>query len=202
MLEFDWNPEKADRNYEKHGVSFVEAATVFDDPFALTRYDSLHSQEEERFVTIGYSDRYRLLVVIHTERNYHTRIISSLPVTNQEKIQTNSNALEEAEMLDEYDFSIGERGKYYQAYQNNNLSSLSGVQFLRDYHQRRTGVLLDLQKHQKLWEEVIKDNAVLDQLQFLMDHQGHYLAVILNFKDHLPLWQTIYDRLIIIGQNK
>jgi hypothetical protein len=117
-------------------------------------------------------------------------------------IQTNSNALEEAEMLDEYDFSIGERGKYYQSYQNNNLSPLSGVQFLRDYHQRRTGVLLDLEEHQELWDEVIKDNAVLDQLQFLIDHQGHYLAVILNFKDHLPLWQTIYDRLIIMGQNK
>ena len=111
-------------------------------------------------------------------------------------IQTNSNALEETEMLGEYDFSIGERGKYYQAYQNNNLSSLPGVQFLRDHHQRRTGVLLDLQQHQSLWNEIIKDNSALDQLQFLMDHQGHYLAVILNFKEHLSLWQTIYDRLI------
>jgi hypothetical protein len=55
---------------------------------------------------------------------------------------------------------------------------------------------LDLQEHQSLWNEVIKDNSALDQLQFLMDHQGHYLAVILNFKDHLSLWQTIYDRLI------
>ena len=60
-------------------------------------------------------------------------------------IQTSPNAIEETEMLGEYDFSIGQRGKYYQAYQNNNLSSLPGVQFLRDHHQRRTGVLLDLQ---------------------------------------------------------
>ena len=78
MLEFDWDTEKAIINQEKHGVSFIEAATVFDDPFAATLYDSLHSQEEERFVTIGYSDRYRLLIVINTERNYHTSIISSM----------------------------------------------------------------------------------------------------------------------------
>ena len=40
----------------------------------MTRYDPLYSQEEDRFVTIGYSDQYRLLVVIHTERGYNTRI--------------------------------------------------------------------------------------------------------------------------------
>jgi uncharacterized DUF497 family protein len=91
MLEFDWDTEKAIINQEKHGVSFIEAATVFDDPFAATLYDSLHSQEEERFVTIGYSDRYRLLIVVHTERNYHTRIISSRPATNQEKKDYDSN---------------------------------------------------------------------------------------------------------------
>ena len=111
--------------------------------------------------------------------------------------QTNLTVSQETEMLDEYDFSIGDRGKYYQAYQNNNLSSLAGVQFLRDCHQRKTGVLLDLQEHQKLWNEVIGENSILEQLQFLTDHQGHYLAVILNFKEHLSLWQSIYDRLIM-----
>jgi uncharacterized DUF497 family protein len=44
MLKFDWDKQKAITNYQKHGVSFIEAATVFDDPFAVTRYDSLHSQ--------------------------------------------------------------------------------------------------------------------------------------------------------------
>ena len=64
-------------------------------------------------------------------------------------IPTNLNLEQEGEMLDEYDFSVGDRGKYYQAYQNNNLTPLPGIQFLRDYHQRRTGVLLDLQIHQQ-----------------------------------------------------
>jgi uncharacterized DUF497 family protein len=91
MFKFDWDKQKAIVNYQKHGVSFPESATVFDDPFAVTRYDPLHSQEEDRFVTIGYSDRYRLLVVIHTERGYNTRIISSRPATNQEKKYYDSN---------------------------------------------------------------------------------------------------------------
>ena len=112
-------------------------------------------------------------------------------------IPTNLNLDQETEMLDEYDFSVGDRGKYYQAYQNNNLTPLFGVQFLRDYHQRRTGVLLDLQIHQKLWNEIIGKNPIMENLQFLTDHQGHHLAVILNFKEHLELWQTVYDHLIM-----
>ena len=112
-------------------------------------------------------------------------------------IPTNLNLDQETEMLDEYDFSVGDRGKYYQAYQNNNLTPLPGVQFLRDYHQRRTGVLLDLQIHQKLWNEIIGKNPIMENLQFLTDHQGHHLAVILNFREHLELWKTVYDHLIM-----
>ncbi|MFM9160685.1 MAG: BrnT family toxin, partial [Dolichospermum sp.] len=54
-------------------------------PLAITNYDNLHSQEEDRFITIGYSDRYRLLVVVHTERDYNTRIISARQATNRER---------------------------------------------------------------------------------------------------------------------
>ena len=84
-IKFDWDKEKAKTNYQKHGISFIEAATVFSDPLAITNYDNLHSQEEDRFITIGYSDRYRLLVVVHTERDYNTRIISARPATNRER---------------------------------------------------------------------------------------------------------------------
>ncbi|MFM7577973.1 MAG: hypothetical protein ACKO5Q_13675 [Microcystaceae cyanobacterium] len=112
-------------------------------------------------------------------------------------IPTNLNFDQETEMLDEYDFGVGDRGKYYQVYQNNNLTSLPGVQFLRDCHQRRTGILLDLQIHQKLWDEIIAKHLTLENLQFLTDHQGRRLAVMINFKEHLELWQTIYDRLLV-----
>jgi uncharacterized DUF497 family protein len=78
-------------NYQKHGVSFMEAATIFSDPLAITCYDQLNSQNEDRFITIGYSDRYRLLVVVHTERDYNTRIISARTASNKEKKNYESN---------------------------------------------------------------------------------------------------------------
>ncbi len=54
---FEWDADKAEANFRKHGVSFGEAATVFFDPLSLTIPDPLHSDEEARFVTTGLSDR-------------------------------------------------------------------------------------------------------------------------------------------------
>src|SRR5262245_15113850 len=66
---FEWDDDKARTNWSKHGVSFEEAATVFDDPFSLTREDPDHSFDEDRFITLGLSDFGRLLVVCHTDRD-------------------------------------------------------------------------------------------------------------------------------------
>jgi uncharacterized DUF497 family protein len=52
-LTFEWDTNKARRNLAKHGVSFEESSTVFGDPDSLTIPDPVHSQVEERFVTIG-----------------------------------------------------------------------------------------------------------------------------------------------------
>lgn len=60
---FEWDPEKAAANVEKHGVSFHEAATIFGDPLSTTFPDPEHSEGERRFVTIGASPRRALLVV-------------------------------------------------------------------------------------------------------------------------------------------
>lgn len=84
-MEFEWSPEKADENVTKHGVSFEEAATVFDDPLNATIYDSVHSEDEIRWRTIGYSSRGRLVVVSHTERGARTRLISAQPPTRTER---------------------------------------------------------------------------------------------------------------------
>jgi len=62
-VEFEWDPEKAARNYKKHGVPFAEAATVFGDTLNVTSPDPDHSIEEERYVTVGRSVRGRLLLV-------------------------------------------------------------------------------------------------------------------------------------------
>lgn len=52
-MEFEWDPEKAERNLDKHGVPFSEAATVFGDPSAVTFADPDHSDDEDRFLTFG-----------------------------------------------------------------------------------------------------------------------------------------------------
>ena len=84
-LGFEWDEEKAKKNLKKHGVSFDEAATVFGDPLALTIDDPLHSEEEERFLTLGESERRRLLVVVATERGENIRIISVRVATRRER---------------------------------------------------------------------------------------------------------------------
>ena len=82
---FEWDPEKARANLRKHGVSFEEAASTFGDWLHITRFDPLHSTDEERFVTIGMSTRNRLLVLIHTDRADRVRIISARAANRLEK---------------------------------------------------------------------------------------------------------------------
>jgi uncharacterized DUF497 family protein len=84
-LAFEWDEKKAKTNLKKHGVSFEEAITVFGDPFALTIYDPLHSEDEERFIALGESNRRRLLVVVFTERGDKIRIISSRVASRGER---------------------------------------------------------------------------------------------------------------------
>ena len=84
-LLFEWHEEKAAANLKKHGVSFEEAKTVFNDPLALTIENSKHSRDEHRFIDIGYSESGRLLVVAYTERGDAIRIISSRKATQSER---------------------------------------------------------------------------------------------------------------------
>jgi len=73
--------------FDKHGVSFQEAATVFGDPLAVTYFDPDHSDEEDRFLTFGHSTDGRLLVVSHTDREDRVRIISVREATRRERKQ-------------------------------------------------------------------------------------------------------------------
>ena len=82
---FEWNPEKANRNFKKHGVSFEEAVTAFDDPLSATFDDPDHSDGEYRYITVGLSSRDRLLVVSHSERGKTLRIISARLATARER---------------------------------------------------------------------------------------------------------------------
>ncbi|MEH2455379.1 BrnT family toxin [Nostoc sp.] len=84
-MEFEWNPDKATLNLEKHGVSFQEAATVFNHPLSVTFPDPDHFVRESRYVIIGLSRFEQLLVVAHTDREEKIRIISARKATRQEK---------------------------------------------------------------------------------------------------------------------
>ena len=84
-LVFEWDAGKARRHASKHGVSFEEPTTVFEDPLSLTVEDPSHSDCEGRFVTIGRSVRGRTLVAVHTDRNDSIRIISARAATPRER---------------------------------------------------------------------------------------------------------------------
>jgi uncharacterized DUF497 family protein len=82
---FEWDESKALMNEQKHGVSFDEAVTVFEDPLSLTIVDEAHSEEEDRFIDIGESSSGRLLVVVYTERDETIRIINCRQATSAER---------------------------------------------------------------------------------------------------------------------
>jgi uncharacterized DUF497 family protein len=84
-IEFEWDPDKAKKNIEKHRVSFNEAATVFGDPLSMTFYDPDHSIDESRFITVGLSRLGKLLIVSHTDRDDRIRIISARETTRRER---------------------------------------------------------------------------------------------------------------------
>jgi len=67
-IVFEWDARKAHVNLEKHKIDFDEAQTVFNDPLLVTFSDEEHSITEDRFISIGLSERNRVLLVIHTER--------------------------------------------------------------------------------------------------------------------------------------
>ena len=87
MLKFEWDETKNQINIQKHGVSFEEASSVFSDEEALIISDEAHSEDEERFVLIGFSYKFNLLVVCHCYRENEAviRIISARKATKSER---------------------------------------------------------------------------------------------------------------------
>jgi len=85
-LVFEWDSRKAKSNLRKHGVSFDEACTVFDDSGAMIFSDEDHSNGEEREIIVGYSILDRVLLVSFTERSMdRVRIISARKATRREQ---------------------------------------------------------------------------------------------------------------------
>jgi uncharacterized DUF497 family protein len=87
MISFAWDNRKSEANKKKHGVSFAEAKTVFYDENAIRYFDPDHSEEEDRFLMVGLSQRLRILIVCHCFRDEDSviRIISARKATKNEE---------------------------------------------------------------------------------------------------------------------
>lgn len=85
MLIFEWDPEKARENEQKHGVSFSDASEVFDDDHSSSVPDPDHSADEDRYLMFGVSKQGQHLVVSYTERGARIRLISARPMTSRER---------------------------------------------------------------------------------------------------------------------
>jgi len=86
-LLFEWDENKAKSNFIKHGIPFEEAATVFADENSLTIDDPVHSETENRLITLGKSHTGKLLVIVHTVRGNKIRIISARVASRKERTQ-------------------------------------------------------------------------------------------------------------------
>ena len=85
MLIFEWDPEKARENEQKHGVTFLEASEVFDDDHSSTVRDPDHSADEERYLIFGMNKQGKHLVVSYTDRRDRIRLISARQMTARER---------------------------------------------------------------------------------------------------------------------
>jgi len=90
--KFEWHPKKAQQNIRKHKMNFERASTIFQDQNAISLFDDEHSENEERWITIGQDSHGILLVVSHTFRQTdnlqrYIRIISARKATKREAAQ-------------------------------------------------------------------------------------------------------------------
>lgn len=90
-MKFDWYPEKDKANKNKHKVAFLEACYVFADKYMLTFFDEEHSEDEDRWITLGQMPNGKILVVSHTYGQVRgkesVRIISARKATKHEERQ-------------------------------------------------------------------------------------------------------------------
>lgn len=90
-MKFQWDATKEKINKKKHGIAFSEACLVFADAYLLTLFDGHHSEDEERWITMGQTPEGKIVVVSHTYRGGRdeetVRIISARKATKNETNQ-------------------------------------------------------------------------------------------------------------------
>jgi uncharacterized DUF497 family protein len=85
VSKYEWDPDKNATNILTHGVSFLEAESVLDSELSRVMVDAEHSDLEVRFLTIGWSNLGRLLLVVTSEDGPRPRIISARRATKRER---------------------------------------------------------------------------------------------------------------------
>jgi len=88
-MQFEWDDQKAATNFRKHGIRFEEAALIFQSN-TLTQFDNQNEAGEDRFVSIGMIRGAVLVVVVHTDRDGVTRLISARRASSSEQKQYNA----------------------------------------------------------------------------------------------------------------
>lgn len=93
---FEWDIHKAESNLKKHGISFVEAASCWRDPYRIKQEDEPHSWEEQRIRLLGFSRKANLLLVCHAYREERgmIRLISARKATKQEEASYESGSFQ------------------------------------------------------------------------------------------------------------
>lgn len=85
-MQFEWDEEKNKKNIRNHGIDFETAARVFADPHRIEKYDNSHSDEEDRYITIGeINGTAYIVMVVYAERGETIRMISARKATSQER---------------------------------------------------------------------------------------------------------------------
>ena len=85
-MQFIWDEEKNKKNIKNHGIDFETAARVFADPYRIEKYDGKHSDDEDRYVTIGSINGTTYIVMVaFTERGNAIRMISARKATSRER---------------------------------------------------------------------------------------------------------------------
>ncbi len=84
-MDYHWNNDKAQRNQQKHGIRFADAVSVFQDEAAITIEDTVHSEDEDWYITIGIDALGQILVVVYTWRGNTIRLITARKATPGER---------------------------------------------------------------------------------------------------------------------
>ena len=82
---FDWSGGNAEKNWERHRVTPLEAEQVFFNSPLVSGADAAHSQEEQRFYALGQTDEGRELFVVYTMRKRRLRVVSARGMSRKER---------------------------------------------------------------------------------------------------------------------